>query len=109
MIYLFILFTQKVPNFMLNSDYFSKRHFNLNMQGFNMWLQQRYGIYFSTTDLDQQINYFHKYISFINYRQKYIQKHRKETIPVLNTAEERQIKNLLKNRNISLSRPSYDG
>lgn len=88
---------------MLNSDYFSKRHFTLNMQGFGMWLNQRYGICFSTNDLDQQINYFHKYISFINYRQKYIQRYNNETIPLLDYSQELQIKLLLQKRNILLS------
>lgn len=87
---------------MLNSNFFSRRQFHLNMEGFSLWLQQQYGIIFSSSDLDAQINYFSKYISFINYREKYIREHIATPIPILNNKQNRSLNNLLLQQNISL-------
>ena len=62
---------------MLNSNYFSKRHFQLNIEALNIWLNQQYGISFSNTNtIDKQLNYYNSYIKFLNYREKYIQQHK---------------------------------
>lgn len=86
---------------MLNSNFFSRRQFQLNIAGFNLWLQQQYGIVFSNSDLDAQINYFSKYISFINYREKYIKEQITTPIPLLNNRQSTALKDLLQQQNIS--------
>ena len=58
---------------MLNSNFFSKRYFNLNIEALNLWLQSCYGIAFNKcSTLEQQKQYYNSYIRFLNYRQKYI-------------------------------------
>ena len=90
---------------MLNSDFFSKRQFNLNLNGFGLWLQHQFGIHFQNKELDKQIEYYAKYISFINYRTKHIKNQGvKETIPFLNNRQEQEIKSLLESKNISFFR-----
>lgn len=86
---------------MLNSNFFSRRQFQLNITGFNLWLQQQYGIVFSNSDLDAQINYFSKYISFINYREKYIKEQINTPIPLLTKNQSSALKELLQQQNIS--------
>lgn len=64
---------------MLNSNYFSKRHFSLNLKAFNLWLQCNYGITFNMDhNYDQQLSYYHSYIRFLNYREKYVQERKKQ-------------------------------
>ena len=91
---------------MLNSNFFSKRHFVQNIEAFNLWLQQQYGITFRNTELDKQIDYFTKYISFINYRQKYKETRTHRNTPYLTPKQEFLISQLLQAENISLNRSS---
>lgn len=58
---------------MLNSNYFSKSYFNLNLKVFNLWLQTNYGISFSENEsFDKQLSYFYNYIRFLNNRERQI-------------------------------------
>ena len=87
---------------MLNSDFFSKRQFLLNMDGFRLWLKQQYGIVLQTSDFDAQVHYFSKYITFINYREKYVRTTAQTPIPNLTRHQNQKLYQLLFQQNISL-------
>ena len=65
---------------MLNSNYFSKRAFAQNLQVFNLWLEQQYNISCSKEEdvFTKQVHFYHSYIKYINYREKYIQDRKKK-------------------------------
>jgi len=66
---------------MLNSNYFSKRVFSLTLKVFHLWLEQQYNISTSKEDnvFTKQIHFYHSYIKFLNYREKYIQEYKKHS------------------------------
>ena len=66
---------------MLNSNYLSKRAFTLTLKVFPLWLKQQYNIsiYDDNDVFTKQVHFYHSYIKFLNYRERYIQEYKKTT------------------------------